>query len=51
MSLARQVALLALVVVVVTAVAELAGAANFGTAISFAQMAFAVAVTALILRR
>ena len=36
---------------VVTAVAELAGAANLGTAASFGQLAFAVAVVALLVRR
>ena len=50
MSLGRQLALLAAVVAVVTAVAELAGAANFGTAISFAQIAFALVAVALLLR-
>jgi hypothetical protein len=34
-----------------TAIAELAGAANLGTALAFGQVAFAVAVLALILRR
>ena len=35
---------------VVTLVAELAGAANLGTAMSFGQIAFAVAAVALMLR-
>jgi hypothetical protein len=50
-SLLRQVGILLAVVAVVTAVAELAGAANLGTALSFAQIAFALALVALMLRR
>ena len=50
MSLARRVAALAVLVAAVTIVATLAGAANLGTALSFAQIAFAIAVTALIVR-
>ena len=34
-----------------TLIAELAGAANLGTAMTFGQIAFAVAVTLLLLRR
>jgi hypothetical protein len=37
--------------VVVTVVAELAGAANLGTAMSFGQIAFALAAVFVILRR
>lgn len=36
---------------VVTAVAELAGAADLGTAASFGQIAFAIAVVALLVGR
>jgi hypothetical protein len=35
---------------VVTAIAELAGAANLGTALGFGQIAFAVALVAMMLR-
>jgi hypothetical protein len=34
-----------------TAIAELAGAANLGTALSFGQIAFALALAAVLLRR
>ncbi|MEX2196686.1 MAG: hypothetical protein WD844_15505 [Thermoleophilaceae bacterium] len=34
----------------ITAVAELAGAANFGTALGIGQVAFAVALTYVLLR-
>ncbi len=51
MSLTRQLALLAALVAVVTIAADLLGAANLGTALSFAQIAFALAVTALIVKR
>jgi hypothetical protein len=37
--------------VVATLVAELAGAANFGTALSFGQIAFALAAVYVIVRR
>jgi hypothetical protein len=37
--------------VVATVVAELAGAANLGTAMSFGQIAFALAVVYVLLRR
>lgn len=37
--------------VVVTAIAELAGAANLGTALSFGQIAFAVALVYVLVRR
>ena len=48
---AKDVAALASVFAVTTATAELAGAANLGTAMAFGQIAFAIAVLALILRR
>lgn len=38
-------------VVLVTAIAAAAGAANFGTALSFGQMGFALAVVFALLRR
>lgn len=47
----RDLAILSAVFVVVTAVAELIGAANLGTAASFGQIAFVVALLALLLRR
>jgi hypothetical protein len=46
----RAVGLLAVVFVVVTALAELAGAANLGTAATFGQMAAVATGTVLILR-
>jgi hypothetical protein len=48
---AKDVAGLAGVVAVTTAIAELAGAANLGTALAFGQIAFAIALVALLLRR
>lgn len=51
MSLARQVAVLAVVLALVTAIALAAGAANLGTALGIGQIAFAVALVALLLRR
>jgi len=50
-SLPAQAALLVGVFAAVTAIAELAGAANLGTAAGFGQIAFAVALVALLLRR
>lgn len=47
----RDIAALAGVVAVVTAIASLFGAANLGTALSIAQIAFAISVVSLILRR
>jgi hypothetical protein len=38
-------------VVAATVVAELAGAANLGTALAFGQMAFALALVYVLLRR
>jgi len=37
--------------VLVTAVAELAGAANLGTAMSFGQLGFALALVLVLIRR
>lgn len=48
--LARPVAILVAVVAVVTAVAELLGAANLGTALSFGQIAFTLALVAILVR-
>ena len=50
MSLAVKVAVLVVVFAAVTAVAELAGAANLGTAMGIGQIAFTIAVVALLLR-
>ena len=47
---AQDLGLLALVFVAVTAIADLAGAANMGTAMTFCELAF-VAVLGLILSR
>jgi hypothetical protein len=47
----RQAALLVAVFAVVTAVAELLGADNLGTAMGIGQIAFVVALVALLLRR
>jgi hypothetical protein len=44
-------ALLAVVFVGATAIAALLGAANFGTALSFGQLAFAATLVFVILRR
>jgi hypothetical protein len=44
-------ALMVAAFVVVTVVAELAGAANLGTAASFGQIAFALAAVFVIVRR
>jgi hypothetical protein len=49
--LAAQIALLAAVFAVTTFVAELAGAANLGTAMGFGQIAFAIVLLYLIVRR
>lgn len=46
----RVVALLLAVFAVVTAVAELLGAANLGTAMTFGQLAFAGTLVALLVR-
>ena len=51
MSLARQIAVLAASFGLATAVAAAAGAANLGTALTFGQIAFLVALTVLLLRR
>jgi hypothetical protein len=50
-SLGAQIALLAGVVVVVTLVAELAGAANLGVSLGMAQIAFALVLVWLLARR
>ena len=46
-----QVAMLAGVVAVVTGIALAAGAANLGTALGFGQIAFAIALVALLTKR
>jgi hypothetical protein len=46
-----QAALLVGVFAAVSAVARLAGAANLGTALGIGQIAFAIALVALLLRR
>ena len=51
MTLTAQIGLLAGVVAGTTAVAELAGAANLGTAMGIGQIAFAIALVWLLLRR
>ena len=51
MSLPIQAALLLAVFAVTTAIAALAGAANLGTAMGIGQIAFAIALVALLLRR
>ncbi len=51
MSFAIQVALLAAVMAVVTLIAIAAGAANLGTALGIGQIAFAIALVALLLKR
>ena len=51
MTLPLQVALLAGVFAAVTLVAELAGAANLGTALGIGQIAFAAALVWLLLKR
>ncbi|MEA2168001.1 MAG: hypothetical protein QOF76_1301 [Solirubrobacteraceae bacterium] len=48
--MARKLALLVAVFVGVTALAELLGAANLGTAATFGQIAFILAVGVLIVR-
>lgn len=50
MGLALQIALLAAVFAVASVVAELAGAASLGIALSFGQIAFVVALVWLLLR-
>jgi hypothetical protein len=46
-----QAGLLAAVFAIVTAIAELGGAANLGTATAFGQIAFAATLIALLLKR
>jgi hypothetical protein len=50
-SLPVQIAVLVTVLAGVTAIAELAGAANLGTALGIGQIAFAAALVLLLLRR
>ena len=50
MSLPAQVGVLAAVFAVATGIAELAGAANLGTAMAIGQIAFIVALVALLVR-
>ena len=47
----RDLLVLLLVVVVATAIAEVLGAVNFGTALTFGQIAFAVALVWILLKR
>ncbi len=51
MSFLAQVALLAVVMAAVTAISLAAGAANLGTALGIGQIAFAIVLVALLLRR
>ncbi len=51
MSLGAQIALLVVVLGAVTGLALLAGAANLGTALGIGQIAFALTLLALLLRR
>ena len=50
-SFARQAAFLIAVFAVVTALAKLLGAANLGTAMGFGQIAFAIVLVYLLVRR
>jgi hypothetical protein len=50
-SLSAQAALLLGVFALATAIAALAGAANLGTAMGIGQIAFAIALVTLLLRR
>ena len=47
----RDLALLTVVFAVTTAVAELLGAVNLGTAATFGQIAFVLSATAILVRR
>jgi hypothetical protein len=47
----RDLAVLIAVFAIVTAVAELLGAANFGTALTFGQIAFAAALVWILVAR
>jgi uncharacterized membrane protein (DUF485 family) len=51
MKAARQIALLIAVFAVTTLIAELAGAANLGVALGVGQIAFALALAYLLIRR
>ena len=48
---ARDVGLLAAVFVAVTALADLAGAANLGSAMTFGELGFVAALAAILARR
>jgi hypothetical protein len=48
--LGQQIAVLVLVVIVTTLVAELAGAANLGVSLGIAQIAFAITLVILLTR-
>jgi hypothetical protein len=48
---ARDIGVLAVTVAVTIAIAELAGASNLGTALGFGQIAFAIALVAILMRR
>jgi len=50
-SLLVQIAVLAATMAVVTVIALLAGAANLGTALGIGQIAFAIVLVALLLKR
>jgi predicted Co/Zn/Cd cation transporter (cation efflux family) len=47
----RDLAVLIAVFAIVTAIAELLGAINFGTALTFGQIAFAAALVWILVRR
>jgi hypothetical protein len=47
----RDLSLLAATLVVVTLIADLLGAANFGTALTFGQIAFAAVLVWVLLKR
>ena len=49
--LLAQVAVLVAVFAAATGIAELAGAANLGTALGFGQIAFAIALVAMLAKR
>ena len=51
MSLLVQIAVLAATMAVVTVIALLAGATNLGTALGIGQIAFAIVLVALLLKR
>ncbi len=51
MTLAAQIGILALIFAGTTVLAELAGAANLGTALGIGQVAFTLALVVLLLKR